>query len=147
MTHTRASITALAIIALSTSVFGRALPQLVVTEETLTGAWLGKTYHGTLTMKLLLRADHRLEWSVDSREMVNTRPVLGTWHVSNGRLSVVWQLRTDTVHLPVVRVTQDTLILDYPEPKSVFRRVQSLVTPTSSNHAMERTADRGALHL
>ncbi len=88
-------------------------------------------------MKLLLRADHRLEWSVDSREMVNTRPVLGTWQVSNGRLAVVWQLRTDTVYLPVVRVTQDTLILDYPEPKSVFRRVQSLVTPTSSNGAVE----------
>ena len=137
-------MTLLAILALATSVFGRAQPRLPVTEETLAGAWLGKTYHDILTMKLRLRADHRLEWSVDSPEMVNTRPVLGTWHVSDGRLAVVWELRKDTVYRPVVSVTRDTLILDFPEPKSVFRRVKSLVTPTSSNQAMQRTASKPA---
>ena len=114
-------------------------PPLPITEPHIVGAWMGKTYHGRLTLKLLLRADHRLEWSVDSPEMVNSRPTVGTWRVQEGHLAVLWELRTDTVMLRIHRVTASKLVLSFPEPNTTFHRVRSLITPTSSNQAMQRT--------
>src|SRR3954465_2444081 len=110
MTSARHTVTALVIVcAIMPDVFARSKQQQrSPTDATLQGAWVGKTYHGILTMKLNLRADHRLEWSVDSPEMINTPPVLGTWQLRRGRLAFRWDDHTEDFEVRIFELTTDT---------------------------------------
>jgi hypothetical protein len=90
-------------------VAGSVLP---ATDEQLVGTWSAK--RDFMTLKLAFGPDHSLRWFVVSADDPDRPPVTARWRVDRDDLFVRWQLRDDWVKIPIISVTRDTLVLDYP---------------------------------
>jgi hypothetical protein len=92
---------------------------LAATEEQLIGTWSAQ--RDSMTLKLVLRANHALQWFDLSADDPDRSPVTATWRADEQHLVVRWELRDDWVKIPIFSITRDTLVLDYPG-RTTYRR-------------------------
>jgi hypothetical protein len=89
------------------------------TDALVVGTWIAK--RDFMTLRLVLRADHTLEWSIATDDRPKPHPVTGKWRIAQNDLVVRWELRDDDALIPILGTTQETLVLEYPG-RTTFRR-------------------------
>ena len=85
--------------------------------------WVGRFIDPIVALTVVLSNDHTISWAATTKDMPNARPIIGTWHVEENRLLIVWDRGKVPVTALVEHLADRTLILHMPDgPVTLHRR-------------------------